>query len=84
MDKGLKMDNFVTALINLAVSAESQFLRSKMIIHLEPDLYERFTFSLKQSLIKELHSAFDSGKFTLNTPVGKMLIVKNVKIDEDL
>lgn len=79
-----KMDSFIRSLLNLSVSAENQFQRSKMVIHLEPDLYERFTFTLKQSLVKESHMRLDSGKLLLNTPVGKLLIVKDLMVDGEI
>lgn len=74
--RGEEQYDFTTALLNLAVSAEWQYMRSGMTLILEPDLYERFTFTLKQTLRSELHQGLDSGTFTFNTPVGRMLITR--------
>lgn len=74
------MLRFEKALMDLVISAECQYQRSKMEIHLEPDLYERFTFTLKQHLPKENHLKLDSGELVLNTPVGKVWVIKNKNV----
>ena len=78
------MKTFLEALQEFVITAELQFRRSDIVIHLEPDLYERFAFSLKQTLIIELQTKLDDGKIKIATPVGYVLLVRDETVTQQI
>lgn len=78
------MKTFFEALQEFVIAAELQFRRSDIVIHLEPDLYERFTFTLKQSTSIANHPKLDEGKLKIATPVGYVLLVRDETVTQQI
>ena len=78
------MKTFFEALQEFVITAEVQFRRSDIVIHLEPDLYERFTFNLKQTMDNTKHPKLDDGKIKIATPVGYVLIVRDETVTQQI
>lgn len=78
------MKTFFEALQEFVIAAELQFRRSDIVIHLEPDLYERFTFTLKQSTAIANHPKLDEGKLEIPTPVGYVLLIRDQTVTQQI
>lgn len=78
------MRTFFEALQEFVIAAELQFRRSDIVIHLEPDLYERFTFTLKQTTAINNHAKLDEGKLKIATPVGYVLLVRDQTVTQQI
>lgn len=78
------MKTFFEALQEFVITADVQFWRSDIVIHLEPDLYERFTFSLKQTTAINNHAKLDEGKLKIATPVGYVLLVRDETVTQQI
>ena len=78
------MKIFFEALQEFVTAAEVQFQRSDIVIHLGPDLYERFTFTLKQTTAFVNHPKLDEDKIKIATPVGYVLLVRDETVTQQI